>query len=200
MRPILCGLIIVAGCGVESTSKDERPPPGRGDVEAPPPEPGTTIEVPKLDDHPGHETEAVRLAPAEVAPIETPETAIETWGTRSESVAIVRVEWAKAFETDEPPFLSTRYALTVVRPIAGHAPKEIVIQGGVLGDRTVGNSEAPRIEAGGEYLGFFLPGRQLVFAPPMIDAAHAKVFGTVIAVDRVPVIIEAARETSGGAS
>jgi hypothetical protein len=193
-------VVVVAGCG-EAAPPDNGPPPGRGVVEAPPPEPRTTITVPKVDDLPGHQTAAVLLAADDrtQAAIETPEAAIETWGGRAESVAIVRVESAKVFETDAPPFLSTRYALTMLKPIAGSAPKEIVIRGGVLGNRTVGNSEAPPIETGGEYLGFFLSGHQLAFASPMIDAAHASVLGKVVAVDQVPRMIEAARSKTGGA-
>jgi len=135
---------------------------------------------------------AEAAAPAPAAPYTPPQT-LTDWSRRAEAVAVVRIDRAEVFETAEPPFLSTRYTATVVRPLTGAAPATFVLRGGTLGDRTELASETPRLEVGGSYLGVFWPGAQLVFAPPMIDATHAAAPGETIAIDAVPALVRAAQ-------
>lgn len=207
MRAILFAVVIAAGCNADSPT-DNLPPPGHGELagQAPPTAPADRVEAPRLDEAPGREvpaapTTATATATAALLPVTAAPTTITDWSRRAVAVAVIRVDAAQAFETAAPPFVSTRFALSVVRAIDGTAPATAVLPGGSLPSTTVLASGGPRLEVGKTYLGFFWPDGALVFAPAMADAEHTVVDGRRVALDEVPALIRAARAAgTGGAS
>lgn len=196
MRPLLLSWIIVGAACAGDPSDLERQDPSRDELLVPA-EPGDRLAPAMLDDRPGREVAPLLLEPAPVEAEATVESTIATFSKRAQAVAVVRIDSATAFETAEPPFLSTRYSLTAVRVISGEPPDSVVVRGGVLGDLTVVNSELPDLAIGGSYLAFFWPGPELVFAPVLSDAGHARVRGVSVSLDLVPALVQQA--SNGGA-
>ena len=196
MRPLLLSWIIAGAACAGEPSELEGQDPARDELQAPA-ESGDRLAPAMLDDRPGREVAPLLLEPVPVEAEATAESTIATFSRRAQAVAVVRIDSATAFETEEPPFLSTRYALTAVRVISGEPPATVVVRGGVLGDLTVVNSELPDLAVGGSYLAFFWPGPQLVFAPVLSDAEHARVLGKSVSLEVVPALVQQA--STGGA-
>ncbi len=187
-------MLIAAACGAGDPSDRDRHGQN-GDESGAAPAPGDRLAPAMLDDEPGREVAPAPFTPVPEAAEVTAESTIASLSSRAEAVAVVRIDGAAAFETADPPFVSTRYSLTALRVIAGEPPATVVVRGGALGDVTVASSEIPRLTVGGSYLAFFWPGPQLVFAGAMVDPAHARVHGKSLSLDVVPALVG---QASGG--
>jgi hypothetical protein len=120
-----------------------------------------------------------------VSPEETPESRLATLRDHASVIAIVQCTGMTSQDTNDFPFVSTTFTLSLQQQIRGDAPATVTLQGGDTQTHHIHASDQPRLAVGNSYLVFFWPdhrfaaGRDvLVEALPMIGPTDFQIMGT----------------------